>query len=67
MNEWFSGNEQVPSCGDDEPRVCLVVLAGGDITLAKYAEPKNSRPYWTVDGEVTHWMYVPELPDEAKQ
>jgi hypothetical protein len=67
MNFWFYAHETVPSCGDDEPRLCIVALESGAIALARFVQPKFDRPHWDIDSkfDVTHWAFIPDVPEES--
>lgn len=65
-NFWFNADESVPSCGDDEPTIFLVVLETGLVAFSYYIQPKIGRPFWQISKgglKVTHWAFIPDVPE----
>lgn len=72
MSEWISVEERLP-----QSRQIVDVLYGGERIInmkytktygfqANYSDPKtpHPRPAYFIGGLVTHWMPIPETPNE---
>ena len=67
MSFWTNAHETVPSNGDSEPRLCLVILSSGAVSLGRFITPKYDAPYWDIDSalEVDYWAFIPDAPEES--
>jgi hypothetical protein len=62
MNKWISVKDFLPINGD------LLITDGHKISLSFYsADNFYVNNFAPVTEYVTHWMYIPELPDEREK
>lgn len=66
-NPWISVEDELPECGDE----CLVCFGDSDIRPEidhMDIEVEYGDFYWVnFDGEVTHWMPLPNAPKEQSK
>lgn len=66
VSEWIKCSERMPEDFED-----VLATDGNEVCLGYYFEDDNQRPVWGTyptcpfcDGEISHWMPLPEPPEE---
>lgn len=58
---WFDANEMQP----EDEREDILVIGGDWEPMVSTLITEVSEKRWGITGEVTHWMYIPEIDDET--
>lgn len=74
-DKWVSVNDRLPVCQPEKLCHCLVIAPRSfpkncEVVVAEFYDDNNT--FYSESGDnpmedVTHWMYVPELPSPPKQ
>lgn len=60
MSQWIKCTERMPELDDDGVSEVVLVVGTKKVVLQNFAVDDK----WKLPMEVTHWMPLPELPEE---